>query len=121
MATMTVIDRLPGDWNSLDRFGDGWTELGIDPRAEWTALFDEWLEANYGPHIYRVGNEIHGPATYLFGPENTGGQGRKYQRDTPAIEDLPQLPESLYDEFNDLHSDDWLRAIQTHAARNTPA
>ena len=106
MATMTTIERLPGDWN-VDNFGDGWEELGIDPAQVWVAMFDEWLETHYGVDIYRVGDSIYGPATIA-------GEPRRYQQDAPA-EDLPRLPESIYSEFSGLHDDDWAEAIEEYA------
>ena len=103
------MERLPGDWLSDDRFGDGWE--GHDPAAAWAELFDAWLAEHY-PQCTRCGDEILGPASYTFGEPFTDRDGWRMERDTPAPADLPPLPQDgLYEAFQELHRDDWAEVI----------
>ena len=100
MSTMTCIERLPADWDQ--NLGD-WDDASAASDA-WRQAFSTWLSENY-PQCYVSGNEIHGPATYVYPDADV-------QSDTPPASELEPLPDSLYEEFMELHSADWADCIE---------
>lgn len=91
--TTTLIERLPCNWDSDDNFGDAWGD--ISPGSIWSEIFCRWIEYRYADaKIHVCGNEIIGPATYVY-------PNASVQRGTPSLEELPDLPDSLYGEFNE--------------------
>ena len=100
MATTTVIEKLPMNWDKdFDGDWDG------DPCAAWRKAFENYVSENYPPCSV-VGDEIYGPATYRF--PHCG-----MQAGTTPVEDLIELPDGgIYAEFQELHRDDWSDVIE---------
>jgi len=119
MVTMTKIEQMPINWDSDDSFGDNWGESGIHPGDVWSKMFCDWLTANY-PNLALTGNEIIGPASYLFGePYDDKNFCYRMQRDTPRPEELKALPENgLYNEFLETIPSDICEAILKYAESN---
>jgi hypothetical protein len=86
MATWT-IQTMPAGWDSRDNFGE-W-DSGDRPQDAWRRAFEDWLESVHDGKFRLVGNEIYA--------------------DYPDDCDY-----NLYDEFRNLHHDDWVYVIEDY-------
>ena len=85
MGTMTTIGRLPANWDVWEG-SEEWCET-LDFNECMRDAVCQVLRDWFGDAIVRVGDEIHGPATLIYGDEPEHGPW-KYQRDTPATDEI---------------------------------